>query len=267
MSEELKVDASVVEEPVVEVQIDPVEEQAREQGWVSKEEWVEAGRSADDWKPAKEFVRTGELYKSIHSLKRENRQTQAALDALQRHHKLVYEKSYQDAMKQLKAEKRAAMREGDFEYVEAVEGKIEELQDNRVKDVAQFNQVAQVAQAATPDPEFVAFTDKNPWYIMDKQLRDEADAIGFVYLNNGGSRIGLLQHVEKEVKRKFPDKFGVKRAAPNAVAGVNRTARSGKGVDIQLDEMETSIMRNLVDSGVMTEAEYKTELKRAKGLK
>jgi hypothetical protein len=37
--------------------------------------------------------------------------------------------------------------------------------------------------------------------------------------------------------------------------------------DIQLDEFETKIMRDLVQAGTMTEAEYKAELKKAKGIK
>lgn len=270
MSNETVVETPVVEtaqEPVVEVS--PVETQAREQGWVSKEEWVEAGKSADDWRPAKEFVDRGELYRSIHSTKRELKQTQAALTALQRHHQYVFEKAHQQALKDLKNERRMALREGDPDYVEAVEGKIDELQEQYARDRAALAREQQAANTA-PQKEFEEFTSRNPWYVSDEELREQADAFGYIYLNKPNtdkSPEAVFKHVEKKIREKFPEKFGIKKAAPNPTAAVDRTTRQTKGSDIQLDEFEQEIMRTLVRSGEMTEAQYKAELKRAKGIK
>lgn len=260
MSEDVKVETPVVEEVVV---VDPVEQQARDQGWVSKEEWVAAGRPESEHRAAKEFVERGELYKSISSTKRELKQTQAALNALQRHHQYVFEKAYQTAVSDLKAQKRLAMREQDFDAVEAIEQEMEQLTAQHVQEKQALT--AQQQQAGPP-VEFMEFVERNPWYTVDKDMRDEADAVAVVYINNGGDRNQLLQHVEKKMKQKFPEKFGIKRAAPSAVAGVDRTTR-GKSSDIQLDELEQKIMRDLVNTGEMTEAQYKAELKRAKGIK
>lgn len=262
MSEETKVEAPVVEETV---QADPVETKAREQGWVSKEEWVEGGGNETEWRTAKEFVDRGELYRSIHSTKRELKQTQAALTALQRHHQHVFEKAYQTAVSDLKAQKRLAMREQDFDAVEAIEQEMEQLTAQHVQERQVL--VAQQQQQAGPPVEFMEFVERNPWYTVDKEMRDEADAVAVVYINNGGDRGQLLQHVEKKMKQKFPEKFGVKRAAPSPVASSDRTSRAGKRDDVVLDEFETEIMRTLVKSGTMTESEYKAELKKAKGIK
>ena len=266
MSEDVKpVDQAPATEPVIETpQVDPTEVDAREQGWVSKEEWVASGRPADEHRSAKEFVERGELYKSIHSTKRELKQTQAVLNALQGHHKMVYEKAYQQAYNDLKMQKRMAIREGDLEALEVVEDKMEQLQRDRVREVQAFNQAQAAAQSTGIPDEFQSFVDKNPWYMTDKAMRNEADAAGFIFLNNGGDRSQLFQHVEKEMKRKFPEKLGVKRAAPNAVAPTSRQGQSGKQADVELNETERDIMKQFVRMGVMTEAQYKQELKKAK---
>ena len=106
------------EEQVEQVTISPTEQTAREQGWVSKEEWEADGKDVEAWRPAKEFVDRGELYKSIHTTKRELKQTQASLAALQKHHAYVFEKAQKQALEELKREKRLAIRNEDFEKLE-----------------------------------------------------------------------------------------------------------------------------------------------------
>ena len=268
MTEEVKVEETKVEETKVEeeavVEPSPTEVSARTQGWVTKEEWTESGRPVDDWRPAKEFVDRGELFKSIHSTKRELKQTQQALDALQRHHQYVFEKAHAQALKDLKDERRLALRNEDLDRVEAIEDEIEERQQRFQKE----RPVPVVASG--PPVEFTNWVSANSWYESDADLRDFADAAGLVYVNKHpearNNPMAVLQHVEKEIRQKFPEKFGtVKKAAPNAVASVDRQAARAKGSDIQLDEMEMDIMRTFVRSGIMTEAEYKAELKKTRG--
>lgn len=273
MSEEAVVEAVVADEATgaaerttqVETQAtaSPVEVQARDQGWVSKNEWVASGRDADEWRPAKEFVDRGELYKSIHNTKRELKQTQAALTALQSHHRYIFEKAHEQALRDLKAERKQAMRSDDIDRVEAIETEIEKA--NKEHQMA-ANELARQQQAAQQvvNTDYEQFVDKNPWYLTDGGLKDEADAIGFVYMNKGGAKEGLLTHVEREIKKRFPDKFGVRKAAPNAVATVDKTAKRATGADPDLSETEREIMRTFVRSGVMTEAQYKAELKKVK---
>ena len=267
MTEDVKepvVDVPVVEdkqEPSVP-ELSPVEEQATDQGWVPLETWKGSGRDESEWRPAKEFIERGELYKSIHTTKRELKQTQAALTALQRHHQYVFEKAHEQAIKDLRAEKRLAIRNDDLEHLEEIETQIEELQDQHKKEV---ESIAATNAATAPQvaPEFQHFTDRNPWYLTEKGLRDEADAAGFIYLNNGGQREGLFAHVEKEMKRKFPDKFGVRRVAPNAVASVDKTNKKSSSADqVSLTSEERQVMMTFVNAGVMTEAEYLKELKK-----
>lgn len=245
--------------------VSPTEQTAREQGWVTKEEWVDGGGNPDEWRSAKEFVDRGELYKSIHSTKRELKQTQAALNALQRHHQFVFDKAYQKAKDELKLEKRLAIREGDLERLEEVEDRIEALNEEHVKEKQQMVQ-QQAAVQADHAAEMDEFLARNPWYQTDSDLKDEADAIGFIYVNKGGKPEGLLKHVETQMRKKFPEKFGVKKTASSPVASGDRTVRT-RNEEIELTDLETKIMKDLVKSGTMTEKEYKAELKKAKGIR
>jgi hypothetical protein len=105
----------------------------------------------------------------------------------------------------------------------------------------------------------------------DPELRDFADATGLVYANRnpGINPVEVLKHVERQVKQKFPEKFGaVRKGAPNPTLNADKTKTkpASKKDDVDLDDTEQAIMQNLVRQGVMTEAEYKAELKKVKGL-
>jgi hypothetical protein len=103
-------------------------------------------------------------------------------------------------------------------------------------------------------------------------MRYDADAEAAKYMTKGGQKEKLLDHVEKKMREKYPEAFGIKKSAPNAVAPVNRTSRAGVrsqtlAEEAGLDELESKIMNDLVKSGVMTKAEYIKQLKEAKGIK
>ena len=270
---------NVVEEKVVEetkpevkevvVELSPIEVQASEQGWVPKDQWVEAGNDPNDWRPAKEFVDRGELYKTIHSTRRELKQAQAGLSALQKHHQYVFEKAHRQAINDLRTERRLAVREDDFDRVEQIENQIDEIQDAHEKEKQTLaNEQAVVAQAG-PHPDFQVWVDRNSWYMSDPELQEFADVVGIVYAkkNPNVAPAVVLKHIEDKVRKQFPDKFGVKKAAPSPTASVDRTSRKvGKGADdVELDDNETAIMQDLVRNKVMTEAQYKADIKRMKG--
>lgn len=275
MSDELKKDESVKDEPVkvdkteVVAEYNPVEEQARDQGWVSKDEWTADGKSESDWRPAKEFVERGEIFKSLHQVKRELRNEKAAREALQKHHNYVYEKAYQEAYSKLKLERRQALKDDNLEKVADVETEMEQLAAKRGQELQVLNIQQQAANAQAVHPEFQEWVDRNTWYATDADMREFAEAVGMIHLqkNPTVSPTDVLKHVEAKVRKQYSEKFGTRKSAPNAVAGVDRTSqRKSSGTDMVLDEMEESIMKTLVANGDMTKEQYITELKRAKGL-
>lgn len=273
MTEEVKVDATevvdpVVETPVVQAAPDPAEEQASQFGWVPKEDWVAQGKDPSEWRSAKEFNERGELYNSLHSTKRELKQTQATLTALQRHHQFVFEKAHQQAIEELKREKRAAMRNEDFETVEAIEDEMEKKANEFREAQAILTREQQVAAAAAqPHPDFQAWVGRNSWYTQNPEMKEDADAFGVVYMskNPTAAPADVLKYVEGRIRKQYAEKFQTRKAAPSAVAGVNRTNASGRPAasDFEMSETERDIMNSLVRSGVMTEAKYIAELKKA----
>jgi hypothetical protein len=259
-----------VKEVETVVEPNPVEEQAREQGWVSKEEWTADGRNAEEWRPAKEFVERGEIFKSLHQVKRELKQEKAAREALQKHHQYVFEKSYQKALNDLRQERRQAMRDEDLAKVEEVEDKMAKVQQEYAQETQAIAAQVQTAAAANGvQPEFQEWVNRNQWFTQDNDMREFAEAVGLIYIQKNPSSppAEVLKHVESKVRKQYSEKFGARKAAPNAVAGVDRTAqRKTSGADLIMDEMEIQIMKTLVSNGDMTEEQYKSELKKAKGL-
>ena len=270
MTEEKKEVTEEKKEVVVEevYEPSPLEQTALDQGWVPKEEWVQAGKDPEDWRPAKEFVDRGELYKTIHSTRRDLKQTQAALTALQKHHQFVFEKAHQQALAELKAQKRAAIREENHELAEEIDEKIDATKESFQEEKAALVQAQRAEQG--PPPEFTAWQQRNSWYVNDTELKDYADVAGLVYFNKnpGISPQAVLEFVEKDVRRKFPDKFGGKKAAPNAVHGVDKSMSGRKKVsadpELELDEMEVEIMNTLVRTGAITKEQYLADLKKVK---
>ena len=265
MTEEIIVEGGEAPAPRVESTPEPTpfESSAREQGWVSKEEWVAGGKDEAEWRPAREFVERGELYKSIHSTKRELKQAQQALTALQKHHQYVFEKAHRQALDDLKREKRQAMRNEDIATVADIDEKIEELQ---AKHEEERNQIQPVPVQPTVPPEFSTWVERNTWYERDSELREFADATGIVFAqkNPGIAPSEVLRHVEEKIKKQFPDKFGVKRTAPNPTAAPSKTAQKGapsKGDprEDQLDETARGIMNTLIKSKQMTKEQYLKE--------
>lgn len=243
-----------------EISLSPVESKAAEQGWKPKEEWVAEGGDPDEWRSAREFVDRGELLKQIHNQNRKLKQVEQGFDALKTHHGVVYEKAYKDALAALKSQRRAAMIDGDLDAVEAIEEAIEEKKE-------EFQQAKIAEKPVGPAPEFVAWVDRNSWYESNEDLREFADFKGISYAKKhpGVDPVAVLKYVEEEVKKKFPEEFGVRRGAPSPVAGVDKTARKGRADAFELTEQEESIMKNLVRSKTMTKEEYIAELKKVRG--
>ena len=268
MSDELKIE---IDEPEViveaagdkEVTLSSTETKAVEQGWKPKEEWVADGGDPDEWRSAKEFVDRGDLLKQIHNQNRKFKQIESSFTALKQHHGAVYEKAYKDAVAALKSARRAAMVDGDIERVEMIEDKIEETQ-------AEFNEnkaKLEAEQASNkPNPQFVEWVDQNTWYEENEDLREFADVLGVAYARKhpGISPDKVLKHVETEVKKKFPEETGTRKAAPNPVSRVDKSSgrKAAGGTQYQLTETETEIMKNFVRTGVMTKEQYIAELKK-----
>lgn len=248
------------QESVQEVKLTPIQEKALDQGWKPKEQF-EGDES--EFIDAAEFVRRGELFQKIEHQSKELKSVKQALEAFKQHHSKVAESEYNRALKSLQESRKQAFVDGETEKAFAIEEQIEEVKAEKA--------TAQ-REAATPavqelNPEFVAWTGKNPWYQSDRAMRSYADSVGLDLARQGFSPSEVLRKVEEDVRKEFAHKFtNPKRDRPNAVEGTSRGGVSVQRGTVEMDSGEREVMRKLVRAGALTEAEYMVEFKRMKGL-
>lgn len=250
---------------VTQAQSNPHVEKATALGWMPKEEWVAAGHDEDDWKPAKTFLEVGELIGKVRAKDRELSDTRQALTFATQKNKEIYEKGFKAALTELRAQKRAALAEGDLVKADEIDEKIDATKD----DLDNLNrQVAQPPRQQGPDPEHIEWVQRNPWYEQDERLRRYADSAAIEYINVNRGTVTPSQvrdYVEKEVREAFSHRFQPKtKGAPNP-DGEGRSAgrQSGSKLDSKLaqakaemSDQERSIMKTMMRSAGLTEAEY-----------
>jgi hypothetical protein len=235
-----------------------VEEKAAEQGWVPEEEWE---GDPEQWRPAKEFLDRGELFKKIEDQNRTIKEFKKALEDLKGHHAKTRDTEYRRALETLKAQKVQAIEEGDAQSVVKIDDQIDLVKEEQRKLATQAYEPA----VQELNPEFVAWTDRNKWYERDENMKIFADALGQRLAAAGRSPSAVLAEVERQVREEFPHKFkNPNRDKPGAVEG--SVSKGGKaGSSIQLSDDERRVMQRFVRTGVMTEKQYMDELKRVKG--
>jgi hypothetical protein len=90
-----------------------------------------------------------------------------------------------------------------------------------------------------------------------------ADKVGLDMARRGIPQEEVLRKVEETVRQEFPHKFAnQKTERPNAVAASSRGGNSVVKSTMVLSDDERKIMRKIVSTGVMTEAEYMSQLKK-----
>lgn len=244
-----------------EVKADPYVEKAMEMGWRPKEEW---DGPEEDFIDAKEFVRRQPLFEKIEHQHKAIKELQKAFDAFKIHHTRVKEAEYQRALKSLKEARKEALREGETERALAYEEKIEDIEQQKAEFEQDASQVP-TPQEPTAHPEFVAWKTRNRWYERDEDMRDFADTYGITLAKKGKTPSEVLELVEKQVRKTFPEKFtNPNRDKPSAVEAPTRSGTTNDGFTMTDDER--SIMKKIVRAGGITEAEYIKELRRVKGL-
>ena len=237
-------------------QLTAVEQKAMEEGWVPEAEW---GGDPDQWRPAKEFLDRGELFKKIEDQNRTMKDMKRALDDMKHLQAKTREVEYARALTSLKSQKKQALEEGNADSVIAIDDQIDLVKTEQRKLEAGPSQEPEVA------PEFTAWVDKNNWYETDPGMRGYADSLGRSLGAKGMTPMQVLQEVEKEVRKEFPHKFtNPNRQKPGAVEG---SVKSGKSTDnYALSDIERQVMQRFVRTGAMTEKEYIASIKNLNGV-
>ena len=261
MSEDIQTEVSEVAEQSTPEVVDSYTQQAIEQGWKPKEEYQ---GEPDKWKPAKEFVERGELFKKIDTMGKELKETRRALQMLKEHHNKVKEVEYSKAVNELKQLQKKHLEEGNSDgYLETTEL----LTDLKAEQKAR--EVVQEVTPTQPDPRFVSWVTDNKWYNSDPEMRQFADAVGMGYAqtNRNLSPEEVLAYVTKEVKERFKDKFvNPNRTKSTLVGSSNTSAGTSTKNDIELTDDERRVMNTFIRTGVLTKEEYLSEIKRMRSV-
>lgn len=262
MSDEIQSTASANEGTAIPGEVSPLMQEALDQGWVPKEDY---SGDPERWVDHGEFVRRGELFRKIESQSKELKDVKKALSELAKHNQKIAQIEYDRALKELRSQKKEALAEGDAERVVDVEEKIDLIKDQQKAHQAQALEQAKEQVLA---PEFVNWTAKNQWYETDKRMRAFADTLGVQLAQEGLSPTEVLKEVEKEARARYPEKFSnPNRAKPGAVEGNTSRANVGRGDDTEagMSAQEKQIMHTIINTGVLTKAEYLKQYKATKG--
>lgn len=274
--------------------LSPVEVKAREKGWRPQDEFR---GNPDDWVDAKEFLGREKLFDKIRDLKGEVHRQQTKFDkdmeVISKHLSETEERAFEKAKKALQAQRRAALREGEPEQIEAIEADLEKLEEDKKKALAA---IPKPSASSRPTPAFVEFQEANPWFKLSErgmpanEMTEDAIAIGTGYAaaNPSFSQEKVLQYVAKKVKAMYredeEDQNDVrptkKEVQVESAGGGNRdqSVKASKKTKItrgDLSEDQRRIMDTLVKRGalkdkaaknkVTQEAQYLMDLQEALG--
>jgi hypothetical protein len=208
-------------------EVDPeVITQASAMGWAPEDQWR---GDPSRWVDAQTFLDRGKnripiLNERIKHQAEQLNEMQATLAQFAEHYGTVQKNAYERAIRDLKAMQQEAVADGDTAKFSQVDQQIEHLRQNppsapniRPPDPSQ-------------DPVFQEWLSDNPWYSTDKELGTYAESVGNFIRQRNPSLVGgdFLSEVSKEVRERFPDKFGGKARPVPTVEGARASTPKPK---------------------------------------
>ena len=211
-----------------------LEQEAMSQGWRPKEEYE---GDPDRFIDAGEFIRRGELFSKIDHQSKEIKQLRSAMENFKSHHANVEKTAYDRAIKDLKAQRKAALAEGDVDKFDELDTAIDDITQERDEFVQK--QIQQPAVAPAVDPAFSAWVAKNQWYQKDAIMQGAADRLGIQLAREGMSPLEVLKKVEQEIKKEFAHKFSnPNRDKPSAVEASTPRGQGAKSKFVPTEEQK-----------------------------
>jgi hypothetical protein len=260
MAEPTELNPTTTPEVVEEVQLSPVEQRAMDEGWVPQDQW---SGNPDDWRPAKEFLDRGELFKKIEEQKRELKNMRLAINDLSKHHSEVKQIAYKEALATLRAQKKEALETGDADAVIEIDDKIAETREaQRAAEAA-----PKVQEPAQPNEVFVRWQARNAWYGTERVMKAAADEVARGLVEEGiTDPATILAEVDKQIRKEFPHKFeNPRRAAAPAVEGTgSKPGVRPKADEPQMSEVEKKIMHRIINATGMSKEKYLEEYRARK---
>lgn len=215
----------------------PDELRAREEGWVPLDEW---GGEKDQWVDHKEFLFRGELMgrikkqtKHINGLKGELDDMRAALKELGEHNKKIAENERKKALQELRAAKKEAFEDQDFEALEEIDERMSalksvELDEPKVPEPKETD----TGETAPVIPEVETWLGENEWYTKNTMLQGMTNGAVQQLLNDDpdleSEPAKLLNKAKQMVQETVPHMFDEDEAPkPKPKGPVEPSNRNG----------------------------------------
>ncbi len=259
------------QQTATETKVSKYEAEARSMGWRPESEF---NGDPEDFVPAKEFVQRKACFDKISEVTKENKELRESLQKFAEHHKNIETYTRKQILNELKAQKKEALAQGDEDRLTEVDDAIIQFHLKEKEFEAEEKAKEAQAQAARKQdeaPQFTEWKSRNTWYTTDTELAEFANDIGAAYHNRNPDKTPLevLAHVEKQVKKAYPEKFAnTNREKATAVETGGKADQGSKVAKetYKLSEDEKKIGQKWVKQGLYKDLnEYATELKKLNG--
>ena len=210
----------------------PIEEQARNQGWKPYDEWIEEGNDPNNWVNPEVYLVKGEFIQKLKNQSRKITELERTLNDLSDHHKKVAEIEYEKALQSLKQQKAQALEDEDYDKVVEIDEKLHETKQEYDQQASSNN------QNSSTNPQFEEWISRpeNQWYVQDNVLRRQADALADEYMsqNQNATFDDIVKHVETQLATELPERFNRSRGGqsggnPGPVAESSVSGSQGRG--------------------------------------
>ena len=209
-------EAESEESPGTKAAENEAELEARQSGWVSKEEWVETHGSDRGWKSAPDYVDFRRAFVPI--LSKENKELREKIKKLE-------ERDSQRALAEEDAKRNFERSSLQLDLRQARENsdwdKVDEIA-NKLLDLKLAEKPKAVSPTQTIDPEvqrdYMEFESRNPWIKTDKRLAQNfaVELKAIMDVNPGTPVADALDMARDRTRRLYPEKFPAMRRSAMA---------------------------------------------------
>lgn len=208
---------------------------------------------------AEEFIDRKPLYDKAHKTDRAMKRLEEQNKAITAHLEMVRKNMVESKVEVLKSRKRTVLEEQDDGWTDEVM-QIDE-------DIVKAGQEEEIVVPETVDNSaYDQWLDNNQWYENNTEMKAYADKYGAgIFAQNPDAQlVDIYEEVAKEVQVRFADQFSSNRKRTSPVEGSRHRGKAtvAKYTVKDLDDDAKSIMNNLVKAGVMTKAEYISDLEK-----
>lgn len=242
----------------------PSQQRAESNGWQPLEQWVESGKDEADWVDYREFNVRGELMGKIQGMGRKLsalEQENAQLRERQRHHAEVtrdmVNKQYDKALADLKRERREALEMGDYDAVDSLDerrdelvSKRKELDEARDEDAdspSSGNEQRDYSQLHPIERTFIDIVNSDPKLAQDEdKIRELGRYADEIWGSNPD--ISVTEFVRRMDKHMNPPRE--QAPSPDGNRGGSRPRKGGsKFTKSDLSDMELEFAKTFVETG------------------